>query len=557
MRNTRMSSRARRIAACTAIAVAAGTLLSTPALADTKGPGAPKAAATAKVKPRFDYNGDGKGDIVLSRAGSMQISVDGSADRTIPFFMDERRQDIKDVITPGDLDGNGQPELMWTDAEGTLYMKANFDNAQYGYDWESTGWNKYDRIVAAGDLTGDGKNDLIARTYNGDVYLFAGTGDLKAPFAAGVKVAEGWSDFDQIVGVADADGDGVGDLYVRNRTDDLLFIGGTGNAAKPFKAPVQLGAGWHAYNQLLSADDLDGDGLSDLLARTENGDLYMYRAKGDGSFADPVKWQSGWQAAALLGNSGASRGYGKDQFFARDAKDVNWRRMALNNGQFTGAFVWGPGNTTDPDPYARYTVAIANALSRNGTFTRLQVVDGKLHVDGDHQGGSRVADGDWSAYDSIVGPGDLSGDGLGDLLARDKAGTLWLFQGDGSGTKFAAPVRLGGGWNTYNKILGSGDVNGDGRADLLARGTDGHLYLYPGTGNSAAPFRARQDLGGGWNGYTELAAVADATGNGTTDVIATDASGEAYRYDGQGAYGGKFKPRAELGGGWNIYNELF
>ncbi|MGI5451011.1 hypothetical protein ACQEVM_35610 [Streptomyces sp. CA-243310] len=67
----------------------------------------------------------------------------------------------------------------------------------------------------------------------------------------------------------------------------------------------------------------------------------------------------------------------------------------------------------------------------------------------------------------------------------------------------------------------------------------------------------RVRVGAGWNAYNKLATVSDASGNGTTDLIAIDASGQGYRYDGQGAYGGKFKPRASLGGGWNIYNELF
>lgn len=549
MRNTLMSRRARRIAACTAIAVAAGTLLSTPALADTKGPAAPKAAAVSKAKPRFDLDGDGRGDIVVrSEAGLSTYRNDNGAYVSAPLLTDRSHADINNLMTPGDLTGDGKPDVLWTNPVGELFVLPGGATKPVRL---STGWNMYDRVVAVGDVTGDGKSDLIARNSTGDVYLFAGKGSIDSPFEGAVKIASGWGDYDQIVGVADADGDGIGDVYVRTVTDDLLFIGGTGNAAKPFKAPVALGAGWHSYNQLLSADDQDGDGLSDLLARTQSGDLYLYKALGDGGFAAPVLAGRGWQSADVLGNAGGKQAVGKNKFLSVNGDFVNEFRRTKNDGQFGVSVPW-----QDAVNGGQFTVGLANSLDDSGEPARLQVAGGMLWIDSYGKQPVSLGKG-WDAYTSIVGPGDLNGDGHGDLLARDKSGVLWEYLGDGSGTRFFTPERLGAGWNEYNKLVGSGDVNGDGRADLLARDTNGHLWLYPGTGDPQYPFTGRKDLGGGWNGYTKLAAVADATGNGTTDLIAIDASGQGYRYDGQGTYGGKFKPAGFLGGGWNAYNELF
>ncbi|WP_438292543.1 FG-GAP repeat domain-containing protein [Streptomyces sp. HUAS TT7] len=551
MRNTLTSGRARRIAACTAIAVAAGTLLSTPALADTKGPGAPKAAATTKAKPRFDWDRDGLGEIVRNGSvgyPSSYLLSDSAKEsgRLGPFLVDADLVGARDLVTPGDLDGNGMSELITVSSDGTLKLFANVNQDPYAATWTSTGWNVYNKIAAAGDLTGDGKNDLLARTYDGDLYLFPGTGDLKAPFGARIKVPGNWSDFDQIVGVSDADGDGIGDVYARNRTDDLLFFAGTGKAEQPFKPGVELGAGWHAYNQLLSADDRDGDGLSDLLARNLDGDLYLYRSIGGGRFADPVKYRSGWNDAQVIAGVGGRAAFGKSGLSGRDANGRVSSRRALNNGQFSAPSAGAP----DKD-----YIGSAFSLDGTGFDTSLRLTGGHLVTSGYQSGGDLGAG--WDTYTSITGPGDLNGDGHADLLARDRTGDLWLYPGDGSARKFGDRIRVGDDWKAYNKILGSGDVNGDGRADVLARADDGHLYLFPGTGNGSAPFGPRQDLGGGWNGYTMLATVADASGDGTTDLIAVDASGQGYRYDGQGAYGGKFKPRASLGGGWNTYNELF
>ncbi|MFP5333959.1 MAG: SpoIID/LytB domain-containing protein [Actinomycetes bacterium] len=87
----------------------------------------------------------------------------------------------------------------------------------------------------------------------------------------------------------------------------------------------------------------------------------------------------------------------------------------------------------------------------------------------------------WADYDAILGPGDWDGDGTADVVARDSAGLLWLQPGTGTGTM--APRRqIGSGWGGFTAIVGPGDWNGDTRNDLLARTSDGRLLLYPGNG---------------------------------------------------------------------------
>ena len=51
----------------------------------------------------------------------------------------------------------------------------------------------------------------------------------------------------------------------------------------------------------------------------------------------------------------------------------------------------------------------------------------------------------------------------------------------------------------YDWLLGSGDIDGDGRADLLAReSSTGVLWLLPGTGSG---FGAPRFVAGGLSGY--------------------------------------------------------
>ncbi|WP_282697160.1 VCBS repeat-containing protein [Streptomyces sp. CC208A] len=166
----------------------------------------------------------------------------------------------------------------------------------------------------------------------------------------------------------------------------------------------------------------------------------------------------------------------------------------------------------------------------------------------------------WNIYERITGAGDLDGDKLVDLVARDKAGVLWFYKGTGiqtSGARFKARVRIGGGWQVYDRLVGGDDLTGDGRADLLARDKAGVLWLYRGTGRATAPYAARVRVGGGWQGYDQLVVTGDLTDDGRADVVARDRSGVLWLYRGTGKAAAPFATRVRIGGGWNTYNHLF
>jgi FG-GAP-like repeat len=165
--------------------------------------------------------------------------------------------------------------------------------------------------------------------------------------------------------------------------------------------------------------------------------------------------------------------------------------------------------------------------------------------------------GGWNTYNLLAGAGDLTGDGHADLLARDGAGVLWLYKGTGkTAAPFAARARVGAGWNTYNLVTQAADLTGDGHADLLARDTTGRLWLYKGTGNATAPYGARVQIGTGWNGYTHILGIGDLLADGHPDIIATDKTGHLWYYAGTGNPTAPYKPRVDTGPGWNTYTDL-
>ncbi|WP_435973513.1 FG-GAP repeat domain-containing protein [Streptomyces sp. Qhu_M48] len=163
----------------------------------------------------------------------------------------------------------------------------------------------------------------------------------------------------------------------------------------------------------------------------------------------------------------------------------------------------------------------------------------------------------WNMYNKIVSPGQLGGGAAADIVARDAAGVLWLYLGYGNG-KVAPRTKIGGGWNTYNQIAGVGDLSGDGKADIVASDKTGVLWLYKGTGDYKAPFTGRTKIGGGWGSYNSLVGVGDLDWDGRSDLIARDTAGKLYRYSGTGNAAAPFKPRVVIGtSGWNTYRLMF
>lgn len=157
----------------------------------------------------------------------------------------------------------------------------------------------------------------------------------------------------------------------------------------------------------------------------------------------------------------------------------------------------------------------------------------------------------WNTYQQITSPGDLDGDGRPDLLARDAKGDLYRYLGTSAGA-FAPRVRIGYGWQIYSLIAGAQDLTGDGRGDVLARDTSGVLWRYDSDGRGG--LKARVRIGAGWNTYNTVVGVGDFTGDGRSDLVARDAAGDLWRYTGTGH--GTFAARVRIGGGWNVYRTL-
>ncbi|GHA88334.1 hypothetical protein GCM10010305_34940 [Streptomyces termitum] len=188
---------------------------------------------------------------------------------------------------PGDLSGDGTPDVLAIDTAGKLrnyptepagdvhiHMPAAYDSKGplgEGH-WADLATQTPALISHWGDwYPGDGVNDIVARMPDGKLYLYPGDGygtfnveerlDLLLPPGAPDPAT-----LTQIVSTTDITGDGLPDLFARAGTQLWAFSGYTGGSFK--EARMLAATGWD-NRDIVTVADITGDGVADLLARTE------------------------------------------------------------------------------------------------------------------------------------------------------------------------------------------------------------------------------------------------------------------------------------------------
>ncbi len=143
---------------------------------------------------------------------------------------------------------------------------------------------------------------------------------------------------------------------------------------------------------------------------------------------------------------------------------------------------------------------------------------------------------------SLIAVGDWDGDRRADVLGITKKGALVLFRGRGAGSFTKAKV-LAKRW-PYVRTVAGGDLDRNGRPELLVQDKSGHRYRIP----SLAPTRlgARVPVAIPHT-YTAYYGGGDMTGDGLADVWARSRTGAAYVLPGNGR-GGFGNPLGPFGG---------
>lgn len=473
------------------------------------------------------------------------------------------------VFSPGDFDGDGKSDLIQRRADGELWLSSGDGAGSYPVSRRiGTGWQIYDSLVGVGDYNRDGRNDIVARKLDGSLWFYAGTGSVSSSsegYRGAVKIGEfGWEAFDTLLGVRDFDGDGKADLLARTSDGALYLYSGTGTGQTGTGRKIDFG--WEVFNQLVAIQDFDGDGTSDLVGRKPDGTLWFYSNNGSAALVNPRQIGSGWGIYDQIVGTGDSNGDGMADFVGSQADGSIYfyagtamRDQGYQSAQKIGAFGWGAFDmlvgTKDFNGDGKADLL---ARMRDGTLWFYPGTG-----TGAYGAARKIGNFGWDAFDSLTAVGDFNGDGKSDLLARTPNGSLWLYPGtgrvDASNSGYAPAVQIGKfGWDMFNSIVGTGDLDRDGKSDLLARGKDGSLWLYRGTGRVDSVNNGYQPgikIGAfGWEAFDELLGVGDFNSDGKNDVLARMPDGTLWFYAGDGT--GKLSPSRRVGAGWNIYDDV-
>ncbi|MFE2285684.1 FG-GAP repeat domain-containing protein [Streptomyces sp. NPDC059443] len=267
----------------------------------------------------------------------------------------------------------------------------------------------------------------------------------------------------------------------------------------------------------------------------------------------PPLWPGGTVNAASAGTQAVGPPLKTFPLFARNASTGKLRAYEpLGTGGLKPAFEMGGGFG---DATALFQANVSEGGRANDLYHR---AGGTLYYTAEHGNDTKVIGGGWDIYDTIVSVGNMGGTADPDILGRDASGNLWYYQGRPDGS-FAPRLRAGTGWGGMT-LAGRGDYTGDGKADLLARSTDGTLYVYPGTGVATADavLGPRTTVGTGWQAYKTLVSAGDTNGDGKTDLIAVDTAGALWLFKGTGNAAAPFAARAQIGtSGWAAFDVLF
>jgi len=391
-----------------------------------------------------------------------------------------------------------------TDAEGTV------DIAKDQHDLAVIGANAGDNlgfVVASGDVNGDGIDDILvgARfagslegvlTYAGEAYVVFGSPDLSGTVDTALDEqdftilgAEGGDYLGYALAAGDVNGDGVDDIIVaapgadgpdNDRSDGgevYVVLGspeltGTIDVGQDQQDFTIFGAEADDFLANFAASgDVNGDSIDDVLLGTHMSD------GPDGQRADGGVAYVIFGSPELKGTLDLALGEGFLTIWGADAND--WLGFVLTaadvNGDGVDDMLVSARNADGPDNSRNNCGEVYVILGSAQLPSTVDIAEEKPNV-------TLIGSDPNDLFGHSLASGDVNGDGLADVLVgapvangREKAGEVLVFLGS---AQWPAIVDAARGEHEMTVLgaepedelgfsVASGDVNGDGRDDII------------------------------------------------------------------------------------------